>query len=214
VVGGAATPRHQPFVKEERVNSPIGWGQPPTGWGPPQQTGWTPLVDAGPRPVQAVRSIGRWLWPTLAVSGFLAVTGFVLGHDDPAPGLSGRGLLTVALAAAVVALLTLHRRYGPRPLARALFEYTVVFLLAVLVATTGVPLDQPAAPTTQASTVGDQRPALVKTIDSFGEWLSEWRAWARTQRDRSPRPKPKGEATVAPPPSPSPSAPSSWRFRS
>jgi hypothetical protein len=137
-------------VKEERVNSRIGWGQPPTAWGPPQQTGWTPLVDPGPYPLQAVRSVGRWLWPTLAVSGFLAVTGFVLSHDDPTPGLSGRGLLTVGLAAAVVALLTLHRRYGPRPLARALAEYAVVFLLAVLVATTGVPLEAPAAPTSQA----------------------------------------------------------------
>jgi hypothetical protein len=202
-------------VKESRVNSPIDWGQPPAGWGPPQQTGWTPLVDPGPRPLQAVRSIGRWLWPTLTVSGFLAVTSFVLSHDDPAPGLSGRSLLTVALAAAVVALLTLHRRYGPRPLARALVEYAVVFGLAVLVATTGVPLDQPSAPTTQASAVPDQRPALVKTIDSFRDWLSEWQAWARSQRDRHPRPEPNGNAASplpAPTPPPSPSARSTWRF--
>jgi hypothetical protein len=194
------------------VNPRIGWSQPPPSWDTP---GWAPLVDPGPRPLQTSRSVSRWLWPTLAVSGFMAVTGFVLGHDDPAPGLSGRGLLTVALAAAVVALLTLHRRYGPRPLARALFEYTVVFLLAVLVATTGVPLDQPAAPTSQASTVPDQRPALVKTIDRFGDWLSEWRAWARTQRDRHPRPEPNGNAASPVPSStqpPSPSARSTWRF--
>jgi hypothetical protein len=171
-------------------------------------------VDPGPRSVQAARSIGRWLWPTVAVGGFLVVTGFVLRHDDPASGLSGRGLLTVALSAAVVALLTLHRRYGPRPLARALVEYAVVFLLALLVATTGVPLDQPAAPTTQASTVGDQRPALVKTIDRFTDWLDEWRAWARTQRDRGPRPEPTGEATAAPPRFSSLSALPTWRFRS
>jgi hypothetical protein len=193
------------------VNSRIGWGPPPDGWGPPQQTGWTPLVDPGPRPLQVARSIGRWLWPTLAVSGFLAVTGFVLSHDDPASGLSGRGLLTVALAAAVVVLLTLHRRYGPRPLAQALVEYAVVFVLAVLVATTGVPLDQPSAPTTRASAVPDQRPALVKTIDSFRDWLSEWRAWARTQRDRGTRPEPTGEAMAGAPPSPALSAPSTWR---
>jgi hypothetical protein len=155
--------------------------------------------------------VGRWLWPTLAVSGFLAVTGFVLRHDDPAPGLSGRGLLTVALAAAVVGLLTLHRRYGPQPLAQALVEYAVVFLLAVLVATTGVPLDQPTAPTTRASAVPDQRPALVKTIDHFGDWLSEWQAWARTQRDRRPRPEPTGEAKAGALPSPSLSARSIWR---
>jgi len=193
------------------MNPPIRWGQPPTGWGPPQQTGWTPLVDPGPRPLQAVRSIGRWLWPTLAVSGFLAVTGFVLSNDDPASGLHGRSLLTVALAAAVVVLLTLHRRYGPRPLARALVEYAVVFLLAVLVATTGVPLDQPAAPTSPASTVPDQRPALVKTLHSFGDWLSEWRAWARTQRHRGPGPEPTGEATAVPPRSATPSALPTWR---
>jgi hypothetical protein len=182
------------------VNTRIRWSQAPTAWDAP---GWAPLVDPGPRSLHAARSLGRWWWPTLAVGGFLAVTGFVLRHDDPAPGLSGRGLLTVAAAAAVVALLTLHRRYGPRPLARALAEYAVVFLLAVLVATTGVPLDQPPAPnhkpttSEQASAVSDQRPALVKTIDHFIEWLSEWRAWARTQRHRRPHPEPTGEAAGA-----------------
>jgi hypothetical protein len=190
------------------VRARLGWGQPPTGWPQPTLPGWAPLMDPGPFPRQAARSVGRWLWPTLAVSGFLAVTGFVLSHDDPDPGLSGRSLLTVALAAAVVALLTLHRRYGPRPLARALVEYAVVFLLA----TTGVPLDHPAAPTTQASTDSDQRPALVKAIDSFRDWLSEWRAWARTQRQRGPRPEPTGQATTAPPRSATPSARSIWRF--
>ncbi len=190
------------------MNPRIGWGQPPPGW---QTPGWASLVDPGPRSLHTARSVGRWWWPILAVGGFLAVVVQVLGHDDPTPGLSARGLLTIALAAAVVALLTLHRRYGPRPLARALVEYAVVFGLAVLVATTGVPLNQPAAPTTRASTVPDQRPALVKTIDSFTDWLSEWRAWARSQRERRPRPEPKGEAMAAPPPSPSPSAPSTWR---
>jgi hypothetical protein len=213
VAAGTATTTtpNQPFVKEQLVNPRIGWSQPPTGWDPLHQTGWTPLVDPGPRPLQVVRSVGRWLWPTLAVGGFLALTGFVLGHDDPAPGLSGRGLLTVALAAAVVVLLTVHRRYGPRPLARALAEYAVVFLLAVLVAITGVPLDQPTGPTSQASAVPDQRPALIKTIDSFGDWLSEWRAWARTQRHRRPRPEPTGEARAAPPRSAAPSALPTWR---
>jgi hypothetical protein len=170
-----------------------------------------PLIDPGPRSLQAARTVGRWTWPTLAVGGFLTVTGFVLRHDDPAPGLSSRGLLTVALAAAVVVLLSLHRRYGPRPLARALAEYAVVFALAVLVATTGVPLDEPSAPTGQASAVGDQRPALVKTIDRFTDWLTQWREWARTQRNRAPRPEPEGEAMAASRPLPSPSAPSIWR---
>ena len=196
----------------------IGWSQAPTAWDAP---GWAPLVDPGPRPLQAARSIGRWLWPTVAVGGFLAVTGFVLRHDGPAPGLSGRGLLTVTLAAAVVGLLTVHRRYGPRPLARALAralaEYAVVFVLAVLVATTGVPLDQPPATngkpasSKQASATSDQRPALVKSIDGLRDWLSEWLGWARTQRDRRPRPEPTGETRAGALPSPSLSARSIWR---
>jgi hypothetical protein len=180
------------------VNPRIGWSQPPTGWGQPQMPGWAPLVDAGPAPLQAARSVGRWLWPTVAVTGFLAVTGFVLGHDDPARGLSRRGLLTIALAALVVALLTIHRRYGAWSLARALVEYAVVFLLAVLVATTGLDVDQTPAGAEQASTAADQRPALVKAIDGFGNWLSEWRAWARKETDR--RAQSASATSPAPPP--------------
>jgi len=160
----------------------IGWGQP--GWGPPHQTGWAPLVDPSPLPLQTARSVGRWLWPMVAVTGFLAVTGFVLGHDDPAPGLSRRGLLTIALAAVVVVLLTIRRTAGPGPLARAMAEYAVVFVLAVLVATTGVTASPPPASSKQTSAAADQRPALVKTIDGFWDWLGEWRQWAHTKRDR------------------------------
>jgi hypothetical protein len=185
-------------VKEQLVNARNGWSQPP-GWGPAHQTGWAPLVDHGPLPLQTARSVGRWLWPTLAVSGFVLVTGFVLGHDDPTPGLSLRGLLTIALAAIVVVLLTVRRTTGPGPLVRALFEYAVVFLLAVLVATTGVNLDQSPAGGKQASTARDQRPALVKTIDSFRDWLSQWRDWARTETDRRAQSSP---ATPPPPPLP------------
>jgi hypothetical protein len=168
------------------MNPRIGWGQPP-GWGPPHQTGWAPLVDPGPASLHAARSVGRWLWPTLAVGGFLALTGFVLGHDDPAPGLSQRGLLTIALAAAVVVLLTIRRAAGPGPLTRALVEYAVVFLLAVLVATTGIPVDQPTAASRQANAAADQRPALIKVIDGFRDWLTEWRDWAHKETDRRAR---------------------------
>jgi hypothetical protein len=169
------------------VNPRIRWGQP-AGWDPPHFPGWAPLVDPGPRPLQTARSVGRWLWPTAAVGGFLVVTGFVLGHDDPTPGLSIRGLLTIALAATVVVLLTIRRAAGPGPLNRALFEYAVVFVLAVLVATTGVPVDQPStAGGTTASAAADQRPALVKTIDGFRDWLSQWRQWARTETSHRAR---------------------------
>jgi hypothetical protein len=163
------------------VNTRIRWGPPPTSWDTP---GWAPLVDPGPLPLQTARSVGRWLWFALTVAGFLVVTAFTLAHDDPTPGLSLRGLLTIALAALVVVLLTLRRSAGPGPLARAIFEYAVVFVLAVLVATTGVPIDRPTAAGGQNSAAVDQRPALVKTIDGFGDWLSQWRQWARTETNR------------------------------
>jgi hypothetical protein len=162
--------------------------------------GWAPLADPGPAPLHATRSVGRWLWPTVAVTGFLAVTGFALGHDDPAPGLSRRGLLTIALAALVVVLLTLHRRYGAWSLARALFEYAVVFLLAVLLATTGLEVDQPPAGAEQANTARDQRPALIKTIDGFGDWLNQWRTWADKETNRRAH---SASATSPAPPPPS-----------
>jgi hypothetical protein len=163
-------------------------GGPHPGWG--QTPGWSPLVDDGPAPLQAARSVGRWLWPTLAVAGFGAVASFVLRYDDPAPGLSQRGLCIIALAAVVVVLLTIRRSAGPGPLARALAEYAVVALLVVLVATTGVDVDQAPTGDKQASAAADQRPALVKTIDGFRDWLNQWRDWARKETDRRPQPSP------------------------
>jgi hypothetical protein len=187
-------------VKEQLVTPRLRWSQTPAGWDAP---GWAPLVDHGPLPLQTARPFGRWLWPTLSVSGFLVVTGFVFGHDDPTPGLSLRGLCTIALAAAVVILLTVRRTAGAGPLVRALFEYAVVFLLAVLVATTGVDLDQ--APTGGKRAAVDQRPALVKTIDGFGDWLSQWREWARKETDR------RGESSATTP-APALSPPSTRRL--
>jgi hypothetical protein len=148
------------------VNPRIGWGQPPAGWGQPHLPGWAPLVDPGPLPLQAARSFGRWWWPTLAIGGFLAVVVYVADHDHP--GLSQRGLLTIALAAVVVVLLTIHRRYGPGPLARAVTEYTVVALLATLLAAAGGTTDQqPANPaaSTEAraeAAAGEDRPAVLR----------------------------------------------------
>jgi len=89
-------------------------------------------------------------------------------------------------------------------------EYTVVFLLAVLLATTGAsPADQP-PPSAKASAAVDQRPALVKTVDrswdrltGVWEWLTE--LWRRA--DTKTAPDPKGAASA-----PSPTLqPSTWR---
>ena len=76
----------------------------------------------------------------------------------------------MALAAVVVVLLTIHRRYGPRPLARAVAEYAVVALLAVLLAAAGVgidqqPADHPASGQARAqAATGDDQPAVLRAV--------------------------------------------------
>ena len=215
------------------MNPRIGWDPPPTGWGQPHLPGWAPLVDQSPRPLHAARTLGRWWWPILTVAGFLAVVVQVLDHDDPAPGLSGPGLVTIALAATVVALLTIHRRYGPQWLARAVAEYTVVALLATLLATPGVGLDQPAHPTQPTNAgqtkpqaeaaAGDDQPAVIRAgtkvvravtraasaLSNAVRWLVD--LWRQASRKAAPA---NGEAMAPPPPSLSPTAPSIWRFGS
>jgi hypothetical protein len=109
-----------------------GWASTP-GWEQPLP-GWNPLVDHGPPSLRVAGSVARWWWPTLAVTSFLAVVAYVTGHD---PGPSNRGLLTIALAALIIVLLTIHRAAGPRPLARAAAEYTAVALLAGLLTLAG-----------------------------------------------------------------------------
>jgi len=218
------------------VNPRIGWDQPPTGWAQPPLPGWAPLVDHGPTPLQAAQSLRRWWWPTVTVAGFLAVVVQVLDHDDPAPGLSAHGLVTIALAAAVVALLTIHRRYGPGPLARAVAEYMVVALLATLLAAPGVGLDQQPADPAQSTKAGqakakpqaqadagDDQPAVIRagakvvrtiaraasTLGNAVRWLVD--LWRQASHKAAPA---TGEAMAAPLPSLSPTAPSIWRSRS
>jgi hypothetical protein len=192
-------PVHHTY-RTRRLGSP-GWDQP-GGWGQP--AGWSPLIDDGPLPLRAAGSVARWWWPTLATGGFLVVAGFVLGHDDPAPGLSRRGLLTIALAAVVVVLLSIRRAAGPGPLARAMAEYALVALLAGLLATTGLTLAQPPPGGTRASVAPDHRPALVKTLDGFRDWLGSWWRWADQEYDRrtSPPTTTRHGRALAPSPTP------------
>jgi hypothetical protein len=208
----------------------IGWGQPPTGWGQSHLPGWAPLVDHGPLPLRAASSVARWWWPTAAVSGFVAVVIYVLSHDDPAPGLSQRGLLTVALTALVMVLLTIHRRYGSGSLARAVLEYAVVALLATLLAAAGgavidqQPTDRPTRAQAQAqaqAAAGDDQPALLRAgakvvrgvtgaaraVAGAVRWLVD--LWRQADQQATP---PKGEVMAATlPPSPAPFAASTWR---
>ena len=134
---GRAAHRQPTTPREGAAREPLasaGASRPP-GWDQPLLPGWAPLVDPAPSasrpPLGPAAGGGR----PLAVGGFLAVVAFVFGHDDPAPGLSMRGLLTLALAAAALIILTIRRRCGPGPLARALAEYAVVVLLVALLAT-------------------------------------------------------------------------------
>jgi hypothetical protein len=169
--------------------------------------------------------LGRWWWPILAVGGFLVVIVQVFDHDHSPSGLSPRGLLTVALAAAVVILLTIHRRHGPGPLARAVAEYTVVALLVGVLATIGVGVDQPAAGRaasgqirTQAA-AGDDQPAVIRAVTKVlragvkvvrgitgaARWVVD--LWHRADQQATA----KGEAMATPPRPPTPSAPPTWR---
>jgi hypothetical protein len=127
--------------------------------------------------------VARWWWPILALAAFGAVAGLVLGHDHPAPGLSTRGLVTIALAALVVVLLTLHRAAGPGRLTRAVTEYVVVAVLAgLLVADLGGVAEQPSNSTgfptktearqTARSTsnleAGQDRPGVLRVAAGVG----------------------------------------------
>ena len=120
------------------------------GWDQPLP-GWSPLVDHDPTSLRVAGSIARWWWPTLAVASFLAVVAYVTDQDHPGPSPSNRGLLTIALAAVVIVLLTIHRTAGPRPLARATAEYSIVALLAALLALTGGVDQQPTNSTGSAA---------------------------------------------------------------
>jgi hypothetical protein len=195
------------------VHSRIRWGQAPTGWEAP---GWAPLVDPGPRPLRAASSVARWWWPMAAVSGFLAVVAYTAGHDDAAPGLSHRGLLTIALAAVMVVLLTMHRRYGAGSLTRAVAEYAVVALLATLLAPSGGtaayqgPNNRPTRVEAEAA-AGDEQPAVIqagakvvrgvtgaaRAVAGAVRWLVD--LWRRAGQQATP---PKGEAMATSPGSP------------
>jgi hypothetical protein len=205
-------------------NPSAGWGSAP-GWGQPHLPGWSPLVDHGPLPLRMAGSVARWWWPTLALAGFGTVVSIVLGHDPIASGLSTRSLATIALAALVVVLLTIHRTAGPGALTRAAAEYTVVALLAGLLATGGAVVDeQPTDPTkpnraNAQAAAGDDQPAALRAVTTVlragaavvrgvigaVRWLIDlWR-----QADQQAIAK--GEAMAAPPPSPTAPAPSTWR---
>jgi hypothetical protein len=110
------------------------------------------------------------------------------GHDHPSPGLSTRGLATIALAALVVVLLTIHRTAGPGALARAVAEYAVVAMLAgLLVAGAGGvdlqpsnPIDSAAKPEAKHAPeakpnvqAGQDRPGVLRVAARLGRAVTK-----------------------------------------
>jgi hypothetical protein len=193
------------------------------GWGPAQRwdqplPGWTPLLDHDPLPLRAAGSVARWWWPTLAVASFLAVAVYVTGHD---PGPSQRGLVTIALAALVVVLLTIHRTAGPRRLARAAAEYAVVALLAAMLALTAAGNQQPVTPAakgeakhpaTARAEASQDRPWVlrvttgviravtkaIRAVTGAAGWLVDLWRQADAKTDHHNRPPPTTAAAMAP----------------
>jgi hypothetical protein len=141
----------------------------------PMLPGWTPLSEPSRR--LSAGELGRWLWSATVLAAFAAVVAYVLA-SSPGPGVSVRGLVTLALAVIVLAVLTLRRRWGPLAVLRTIAEYAVVAALAGLLVVAGVaaPAERPArerqAATEQASTL----PPGIRQVAGAWDWLAElWR---------------------------------------
>jgi hypothetical protein len=172
----------------------------------PMLPGWSPLAQ--PTPPPTIESLRRWLWPGTVLATFAALAAYVV-ETSPGPGISTQGLVTLALAVIVLAVLTLRRRWGPLAVARTLAEYTVVAALAgllVLAAAPSAPAERPAterrpAETEQAATL----PPVIRQVVGAAGWLHElWQRAGRQADHRTPppsttRPQPTGEAMASPP---------------
>jgi hypothetical protein len=183
----------------------------------PMLPGWTPLQQPTTR-LHGGGEVRRWLWPGTVLAAFAAVTVYVVA-TSPGPGISVRGLVTLALAVIVLTVLTLRRRWGLRAMASTLAEYAVVAALAGLLVLAAPPptAERPAGErqprTEQASTL----PPVIREAVGAWKWLAElWRrANAQADRRSSPptttRPMSEGEAMASPPNS---FTPSTWRSQS
>ena len=158
--------------------SPAGWQQQPPGWGPPAPFGANPGQPSGRRLDVPAWTAGRG-WLALMVAGVLVVTVRVVSHQHR---LAGAGWATIGLAAVVAVLLSVHRHDGGRWLVRVLAEYTVVALLAVLLAGGGAhpaPAADPDRPAT-AATAGALCPKPVRAV--AGGLCKRLDGWWRTAR--------------------------------
>jgi hypothetical protein len=145
----------------------------------PMRPGWNPLGPAYPRRRGA--GLARWWWPALVTVAFLALAGWVLGHDQAAgrAGLSIRGLLTLGLALVAIVVLTIRRRRGgPRALLASLAQYAVIGALVLAL----VGLSTPAAPAGKPTREPARRRPQPVQVDAADrptnplEWMAEqWR---------------------------------------
>jgi hypothetical protein len=192
----------------------------------PMLSGWAPLQEPSRR--LSVGELGRWLWPATLLAAFAAMTAYV-AETSPGPGISTRGLVSLALAVIVLAVLTVRRRWGPLAVLRTLAEYAVVAALAglLVLATAPTPAAQPTRErqtrTEQAATLPPVIRQVVGAWDRVAHaagWVAElWRRAGDQADHRAPPPsttRPNAEAMATSPRSPTsssaPSAPSIWRF--
>jgi amino acid transporter len=170
-------------------------------------------LDWPPPSLAEVRA--RWLWwLCLAVAsvGVLALVAFVLSHDDPRqPGLSDRGWGTLAAAALLLVLLSIHHRHGAGRLVRAIAEYAVVALLAVLLTITALPAaDQPAGKQSAAKQPAGKQAGTAAKVGGDGcPPVKQVHAWLACLWRQANPPDPKPTKGHAMPLSPAPL--STWR---
>ena len=134
------------------------------------------------------------------VASFVVLVAVVGGRDDPAPGLSSRGLAILTLAAVALTILTIRRQGGPWALTRALAEYAVIVLLVGLLVTPAAAASADRTPATStrppaATQEAASLPPGISHIVGAGRWLAElWdRAEAMTDPPPTTRPTPQDQ---------------------
>jgi hypothetical protein len=141
---------------------------------PPPLPGWGPISPPS-YPRRRGGGVARWWWPAAVVVGFLALVGWVLGHD---PGPSPRGLLALGLGVVVLVVLTVRHRYGPRVLAVTLAEYAIVGVLLAALVTLSTPEGSTPRPA-RTSTARRPPPVRVEATSPPSnplEWIAQqWR---------------------------------------
>jgi hypothetical protein len=147
--------------------------------------GWSPLSEPTPR---LGTQLSRWLWPSAVLAAFAALVAYVFA-TSPGRGVSSRGLVTLALAAIALVVLTLRRRWGPLAVLWTLAEYAVVATLAGLLvlnaAAPSAPAERPARERRQTTEQGSTLPPVIRQVVGAAGWVAE--LWQRAERQADQR---------------------------